>query len=187
MSSSTTSGSQGSSSSSTATITPNTSFSSGHDNIHIIKSWSGDISRCLLSYEAETLLRFTHEAPLIVKKAVGEYLMRLTVYPTSPRALTWCRYRLELLGTIVDNSNDNDVAVDASADMVSNLSQSITRDNADIPSLLNRIQDVEFSAYELFRIWGQTSSINLDDCWSLWVAADDIVQVVVEDIEGELG
>ncbi|KAK5454461.1 hypothetical protein LTS15_006461 [Exophiala xenobiotica] len=167
MSSSTGSASNSSSTSSTATITPNTSSSSGHDNLPIIKSWNGNIRRSELSKVtiAEKLLQ---RQELKIEKRYGNYLMRLAVGTTSSRALTACRYQLDLLGTTNDNTN-----------------------NADIPSLLEEIQDAKLPLSEILRIFwnarAQDPEIDLRVFLLLAEqAAEDVIEVVFEHVQRQL-
>ncbi|KAJ9493815.1 hypothetical protein LTR99_009785, partial [Exophiala xenobiotica] len=168
MSSSTGSASTSSSTSSTGTITPNTSSSSGHDNLPIVKSWTGNICRSELSRAsiAEKLLR---RQELKIEKRYGGYLMRLAVGTTSSRALTACGYQLDLLGTTDDNTN-----------------------NADIPSLLGEIQNAKLDLSEILRIfWSAWAQNPEKDLRALLVlaeqAAEDVIDVVFEDVRRKLG
>jgi hypothetical protein len=104
-----------------------------------------------------------------MKKRYGNYLMRLAVGTTSSRALTACCYQLDLLGTTDDNSN-----------------------NADIPSLLDEIQDAKLDLSEILRIFwsarAQNPEIDLRTFLLLAEqAAEDVIDVVFEDVQRRLG
>jgi hypothetical protein len=95
--------------------------------------------------------------------------MRLAVGTTSSRALTACGYQLDLLGTTDDNTI-----------------------NADIPSLLGEIQNAKLDLSEILRIFWSARAQNPErDLRALLVlaeqAAEDVIDVVFEDVRRKLG